>query len=421
MSTRSVLARLCLVTLAMFLTAAPARAAATVSLTLAWDPNPEPEVAGYVIRYGRGPGQYEGWVDAGKVTQFTLHGLNERTKYYFVVCAYTSLQVVSDPSVEVSAETRRAYAATRMPDLDGDRRSDPTIWRRSTGMWSWLSSSGGYSDSTARSMQWGNEGLGDVPLAGDVDGDGQGDLVLWRASTGTWFWLTSSTAFAYPSAGSKQWGNHSLGDVPMLADMDGDGASDLLVWRASTGTWYWLTSSTNFDQARPRSVQWGSSAAGDKPFTGDFDGDGRADVAVWRPSDGTWYWLNSSSEYRHAAAGAKQWGNAGLGDVPLVGDFDGDGRSDLTVWRASTGTWYWLTSSSGYAYNSARYVQWGNLALGDQPILADFDGDMKADVSVWRTSSSTWFWLTSSTGYAYSSATGKQFGSAASGDIPIVK
>jgi hypothetical protein len=54
-----------------------------------------------------------------------------------------------------------------------------------------------------------------------------------------------------------------------------------------------------------------------------------------------------------------QWGNASLGDSPIVGDIDGDGLTDLTVWRASTGTWFWLTSSTGYSYAAQRQKQWG--------------------------------------------------------------
>jgi uncharacterized cupin superfamily protein len=219
----------------------------------------------------------------------------------------------------------------------------------------------------------------------------------------------------------KQWGNLALGDVPMLADVDGDGKADLGIWRASTGTWYWLTSTSGYAYSSAQGVQWGNAALGDQPFTGDFDGDGKADFAVWRPTDGTWYWLTSSSGYAVGSFGAKQWGTTALGDVPMLADVDGDHKSDLVVWRASTGTWYWLSSSSAYSYAGARGVQWGNAALGDVPILADFDGDGKADMAVWRASNGSWYWLTSSTGYAYGSAGSKAFGSAVAGDMPIVK
>ena len=92
------------------------------------------------------------------------------------------------------------------------------------------------------------------------------------------------------------------------------------------------------------------------------------DLAVWRGSTGTWFWLTSSSGYDYAAQGQKQWGNQGLGDVPLVGDMDGDGVADLVLWRASTGTWYWLSSTSGFSYASARGVQFGNKNNGDMPM-----------------------------------------------------
>jgi hypothetical protein len=296
-------------------------------------------------------------------------------------------------------------------DLDGDQIDDLALWRGSAGLFLWGDSSQGSSDTFAK--QWGSAAAGDVPFLADLDGDGKADFVVWRATTGTWYWLTSSTGYNYAGGGGVQWG--AAGDVPLLGDFDGDGKADLAVWRASTGTWYWLLSSSGFSYAAARSVQWGSAASGDVPRLADFDGDGKADLVVWRASTGTWYWLTSSTNYAYGSAGSVQWGNAALGDTPLVGDVDGDGRADLLVWRASTGTWYWLTSTSSYAYGAARTAQWGNAAFGDVPLLKDFDGDGVLDLTVWRASTGTWYWLTSSSGFT--SGGSRQWGAA--GDVPI--
>ena len=105
-------------------------------------------------------------------------------------------------------------------------------------------------------------------------------------------------------------------------------------------------------------------------------------------------------------------------DVPLVGDIDGDGKADLAVWRAPTGTWFIITSSTGYDYNSQVQKPFGSQAAGDVPLLPDFDGDGKADLAVLRAPTGVWFCLTSSSTYA---ATGPAFQFGVQSDVPMTR
>jgi len=144
---------------------------------------------------------------------------------------------------------------------------------------------------------------------------------------------------------------------------------------------------------------------------GDADGDGKAEISVFRPTDGTWIVRASSTQY--ASSTSVQWG--GSDDIPVIGDFDGDGRTDLTVFRPENGGWYIRYSSLAYIESS-----WARFLLGragDIPLAADFDGDGQTELSVFRPSTGEWLIRYSSLGYSISSQTADQWGQ--SGDVPV--
>jgi hypothetical protein len=228
--------------------------------------------------------------------------------------------------------------------------------------------------------------------AGDFDGDGKSDMTVFRPSTDAWYTVQSrsgnGTLTTYGGAG----------DTPVAGDFDGDGKTDIAVFRPSTGVWYIVRSSTG---AEVEFVALG--AAGDIPIAGDFDGDGKADIAVYRPTTGAWYYYASST----GAFFAYTWGIPG--DIPVPGDYDGDGKTDIAVYRPSTGVWFIVPSRTGNGFA----VTWG--ASGDIPVAGgDYDGDGKTDIAVFRPSTGVWYILPSSTGNGFTYTWG------VSGDVPIV-
>jgi hypothetical protein len=286
-----------------------------------------------------------------------------------------------------------ATNAVARRDFDGDQKADIAVFRPDSGNWYFRASSYGYPSVGVGYSNVFQYGLaGDVPIAGDFDGDGKADLAVWRPSDGSWHIRYSSLDYSLATFGQYQWG--LPGDVPISGDFDGDGKNDLAVWRPSNGTWYIRYSSLGYSYASYREFQWG--LAGDVPIAGDFDGDGKTDLVVWRPSDGSWYIRYSTLGYGVSVAGFYQWGVSG--DIPLSGDFDGDGKTDLVIFRPSDGSWYIRLSSSGYSTDSAAYYQWG--LPGDQPLALDFDGDGASDLVVYRPDTGEWYILFSSFGFS---------------------
>lgn len=169
-------------------------------------------------------------------------------------------------------------------------------------------------------------------------------------------------------------------------DFDGDGKSDVAVFRPSddpAAPDFLISRSSNQTVG---GLSWGST--GDSAAVADYDGDGRADPAVFRASTRTWFVLRSSDSAVVAA-------NFGLADdIAVPDDFDGDRRADIAVFRPSEGTWYIARSSD----SQVRIERFG--LAGDLPVPADYDGDGRSDIAVFRPSEGTWYILQSGNGQA---------------------
>lgn len=189
--------------------------------------------------------------------------------------------------------------------------------------------------------------IGDLPLVADVNGDGLSDLVVYRS--GTWFTSTNRNGTADQIYGF----GGVAGDIPLLADLSGDGRADLIIFRG--GTWY---VSTGRNGVADRIYHFGQ--AGDIPLAGDMDGDGLADLVIFR--NGQWF-----VDTTRSGRVSQQFGFGGVaGERPQLFDHDGDGRLDVAVVR--NGLWYICTSRDGAL---AALVGYGT--SGDLPVAGSFN------------------------------------------------
>ena len=232
-------------------------------------------------------------------------------------------------------------------------------------------------------VQWGDAEQ-DVFITGDFDGDTKDDVAVWRPGDpiSTFYILNS-----FDSTFSIAYLGDSFSDPSVTGDYDGDGKADPAVYSCPLGSagncyYSYIGSKDNPDHITT-AVQWGvgdgTQAGNPSPAPGDYDGDRKYDFCVQRQVPGG---NPGSAEFvilRSTDLGSEQiqWGVTA--DTIEPGDYDGDGKADITVVRNIGGTMrHFILFRTG----SAAVVDWGT--TGDIPVPGDYDGDGRTDIAVFR-------------------------------------
>ena len=274
-------------------------------------------------------------------------------------------------------------------DYDGDGMTDCAVFRPganvtggASAQWRWAASGSG------GAMQTDNFGwTGDLPIS-DVrfraTSSAYGRYGVFRPSNHTFYWWTSSSTFAAVQFGYT-------GDQLVLGDYDRDGWTDLALWTPTTGSTPPAQSYFTIQYSADNYASWHSWAWGqetDVPIGAvqhdDLDSapSSPLDFAVWRPSNGTWYYLMNPTITNTSGTASQQWG--GAGDVPMPGyDIDLDGIEDEAIFRpAGSGAqiWYRRSGGSGMGYNVYNGGMTGDVVMW----MPDENGDNHPELLFYR-------------------------------------
>jgi hypothetical protein len=281
--------------------------------------------------------------------------------------------------------TGAATAPNNAPnDTNGDGKTDFQVVRGgvpAAGQVSWYNKD--VVSGATTGFSWGSDT--DFFVMEDFDGDGKDDITVWRpgAPTVASFYILNSNGFTLNQQVFGQ-----TGDTPdVVGDWDGDNKADVAVYRdgtaASPASFFYYRGSMGNPSGATTYIPWGVD--GDFGYALDYDGDGKLDPVVQRNGGGG----RGDHYIRQSSNSALVYVIYGLStDFIVPGDYDGDGKDDIAVSRnanfgAGTFKYFWIRETDGGGTPNAP-VEWG--VAGDFICQGDYDGDGKTDIAVWRPS-----------------------------------
>jgi PKD repeat protein/predicted secreted protein len=208
----------------------------------------------------------------------------------------------------------------------------------------------------------------DNPASGDWNADGRTEIGVFRNSTHMFYLDYNGNGVWNGGVTDRQYNFGLSGDIPRPGDWNADGRTDIGVYRPSTHVFYLDYNGNGAWNGASIDRQYNFGLTGDIPITGDWNADGRTDIGVYRPSTHVFYLDYNGNGAWNGASIDRQY-NFGLsGDIPRPGDWNADGRTEIGVFRNSTHLFYLDFNGNG-AWNGASIDRQYNFGLtGDKPL-----------------------------------------------------
>ncbi|KDN20888.1 integrin [Amycolatopsis rifamycinica] len=402
---------------------APTAKGGNHSVTVSWSPLRLADQATYTVYGGTDP---QVPTDAAHLlgqttaTSYVHTSVPSKQTWYYRVVARPFRGSSGDPSAPVAATT----TARSVSDFTGDGKDDIATFTRGTAGDVFVAGSDGTKfDGT--SVLWHDRfSIGsEIPLSGDFDGDGKADVATFARGTG-------ADVYVALSDGGKFTGNGVLwhdyfapnNEIPAVGDFNGDGKDDIATFTrgAAADVYVALSDGTKFVG---NELKWHDYFApnDETPTIGDFNGDGKDDIATF--TRGT-----TGDVYVALSDGTKFVGNevkwhddfAYNAEIPAVGDFNGDGKDDIAVFARGTGADVYVALSDGSRFTGSGVLWHDYFAYGDEiPGVGDFDGDGKDDIATFTRGAAGDVYVSLSTGTKFATSSAWHGNFAFNSEVPV--
>jgi len=209
---------------------------------------------------------------------------------------------------------------------------------------------------------------GDIPVSGDWNLDGKTDIGVFRNLTHQFYLDYNGNGVWNGASVDKQYNFGITGDIPVSGDWTSDGKTEIGVFRPSTHLFYLDYNGNGVWNGASVDRQYNFGISGDLPVSGDWNNDGKYEIGVFRNSTHLFYLDYNGNGAWNGAAVDRSYNFGITGDIPVAGDWKGDGSAEIGVFRPSTHLFYLDYNGNG-AWNNASVDRSYNFGItGDKPV-----------------------------------------------------